>query len=75
MFVQVEMLLSFEQFWMLNPGVSCLNADLTTHIIYETYEIDSNDVSDLSVCPSSLLRWQNRSLDYVPFQVCMIDYK
>ena len=55
-FVQIEMILSFEQFWMLHPQVSYLNADSDTYIISGKCEIISTDIRCCTRCPSSLLR-------------------
>lgn len=50
-FVSTEVILSLEQLWKLNPGLTILNCDDNTHVIYSERDILVSEITGVSKPP------------------------
>ena len=75
-FLEVERILSVEQFWKLHPEVSLLNCFLDTYRIIDCCEITAEQIQQCSSCPQNLFKWNGCSLVTIAFPglSCMYIY-
>ena len=69
MYLQVDMLLTFEQLWKIHPDITVLNTDPVTLIKCDICEVPVNDVVCVVPHPAYILQLNGRSLTPLQPQV------
>ena len=59
MFIEVELMLSIDQFWRVHPSISFLYPDDETFVVFDRTDVAVSSVIGLNSKPRSLLRLCN----------------
>ena len=69
LYLLLDVLLTYDQLWMLEPNMAILNTDTSTLIKFGQCEITLNDVMNIVPVPESILEFDGRRLTPLLYQV------
>ena len=73
-FVEVQQILSLDQFWKLHPSVQLLNPDVDIFVVCDRIVVSSASITSEVVPPLNLLLWNHSRLIPIQGEVSKFPY-